>query len=585
MVLWWGIVVTISVLGMRVFYLTVVKGDFYSQAAVGNSIKEIPIKAPRGRIFDRFGTQLTHNIPTLEVVISPRTLPEDRDTARNVILRSAALLQVDPTEALSVWEKEALPGISAIPLKENITQEESLLLLGKENELPGIVVEKASKRFYVDSAIFAHVIGYEGKIRKDEFLTKDDYLFTDRIGKDGIEKTYEQYLRGNHGARYAVVDSFGTVISDVGKKDAKQGKDIFLNIDAGLQKKIFDSLSNVLERAHTRTAAAIVLDPRDGSVRALVSLPSFDNNIFAEKTSEEDYQRLISDDANPLFDRAISGEYAPGSTIKPFVAVAALREGIITPEYQIESRGAITVGSSTFHDWRVNGFADVRRAIAVSSDVYFYTVGGGYGNIAGLGMDRMKRYESLFGFGDLTGIDLPGEKAGFIPDEKWKEEVIGERWYIGNSYHAAIGQGFVSVTPLQLVAAVSAIANGGTLWQPHIVSDVTNGDQTILRNEPHVLREGFIAKDILQIVKEGMRQTVTDGTATSLQSITVPVAGKTGTAQFGSEGRTHSWFVSFAPYENPEIAMVVLVEGQTDEISSSTVPVTKEVYEWYFNRE
>ena len=286
----------------------------------------------------------------------------------------------------------------------------------------------------------------------------------------------------------------------------------------------------------------------------------------------------------PLFDRAIAGEYPPGSTIKPFLAGAALAEGIVTPSTQIESRGGISVAGFSFGDWKTHGFTDIRHAIAVSSDVYFYSVGGGYGAIRGLGMEKMNEYESRFGFGSETGIDMPGEKTGFLPTSEWKEEKVGERWYIGDTYHASIGQGFVLATPLQLAVATAAVANGGTVWKPRVVGQIRSRDGEMQTVAPEAVRRNVIDPSILKTVREGMRMTVTEsvGTAQSLASLPVAVAGKTGTAQFGSEKKTHGWFESFAPYEQPTLVLVVLVEGQENE-GYFAVPVTKEVLAWYFS--
>jgi len=293
---------------------------------------------------------------------------------------------------------------------------------------------------------------------------------------------------------------------------------------------------------------------------------------------------LVHDSNAPLFNRAISGEYPPGSTLKPFVAVAALEEGIITSSTTIESRGGIQAGNFFFGDWKTHGFNDVRQAIAVSNDVFFYSFGGGYENISGLGMEKMKQYENLFGFGFRTGVDLPGEEEGFIPDEQWKKDVLGERWYIGNSYHASIGQGFITATPIQIAVATSAIANGGTLYQPRIVSHIRSRDGEANAQHPNILRSNFISRETTQIIQEGMRMTVTEGTAQVLSEMPVAIAGKTGTAQYGAEEKTHGWFSSFAPYENPEIVMVILIEGQDDD-GYHAVPVTKKVYEEYFKVE
>ncbi|PID51648.1 MAG: penicillin-binding protein 2 [Candidatus Moraniibacteriota bacterium] len=454
-----------------------------------------------------------------------------------------------------------------------------------EHDLPGVALQQTAQRRYPDGEIFAHIIGYEGLIKKDEYDAHKDagYLLTDHIGKTGIEYQYEKYLHGTHGSKNALVDSRGDVVKDLVDTAPVRGYDVHLNIDAELQSFLTKRLAKECERAETRRAMAVVIDPRDGAVRALVSLPSYDNNAFAGGIDAATYSQLINDPDRPLFHRAIAGLYAPGSTVKPVMGIATLGENIVPADYQIESRGGITVGSFTFGDWRAHGFTDLRRAIAVSSDVYFYTVGGGYGNVAGLGIARMKEYMTRFGYGRLTGIDLPGESAGRYPDAQWKEEHIGEKWYVGNTYHASIGQGYVEATALQVAHAIVPIANGGTQYVPHVVGRLVHpktGEEIPIA--PQISTNDIAPQKDIRIVQEGMRQTVTDGTATMLKSLPVAVAGKTGTAQFGTSDNVHSWFVSYAPYDNPEMVMVIMVEDQTGTISSSTVPVAHDVYKWYY---
>jgi penicillin-binding protein 2 len=361
--------------------------------------------------------------------------------------------------------------------------------------------------------MFSHILGYEGKIRQDELADRPDYLPTDGIGRQGIEKQYESVLRGNRGFLQAEVDSLGRVKRELGVQDPQRGADLTLQIDAGLQKKLFDSLQSQLDAGGMKSGAAMAVDPRDGSVLALVSIPSYDNNLFAEGISADAYKALSEDPSKPLFNRVIAGEYPPGSTIKPVIAAAALSEGVVTDQTAIESRGGISVGNFSFGDWKAHGFTDIRHAIAVSSDVYFYSVGGGYGNVSGLGMVRMKKYENLFGYGSASGIDLPGEQSGFLPDPEWKKEKLNERWYVGDDYHAAIGQGFVTATPLQILNAVATIGNGGTLYEPHLAKSFRNIDGTVTDVHPVMKAQHVVAPDILRIVREGMRLTVTEGTA------------------------------------------------------------------------
>lgn len=578
-----GMLLLLIILGGRVFYLSVIKGAEYQAIALRNSLRAIIIPAPRGIMYDVSGKPLVHNVPSMDAVLIPADIPEDGESQEAMKRLLKATFSLDEAAISEAFEKIDRRSTLPILLKERISQEETLLFLGRSRDLPGASLYKSTQRSYVDSLIFSHILGYEGKIRKEELAAHPDYLLTDSIGKQGVEKSYESVLRGKHGFQRVEVDAFGQVKKDLGMVQPTPGQDLILNIDADLQKKLFDSLQEILEKNSLKRAAAAAIDPRNGAVRALVSLPSFDNNLFASGISGEDYRKLINDPSEPLFNRVVSGEYPPGSTIKPVLAAAALTEGIVDEHTQIESRGGISIGSFFFGDWKVHGFTDIRRAIAVSSDVFFYSIGGGYGNISGLGMDRMKKYEELFGYGQKTGIDLIGEADGLIPDAAWKREKIGERWYIGDDYHAAIGQGFVTATPLQVLNSVAAIANGGTLYEPRIVSQIRASDGKVTALQPKVIRQGFISPDILRIVREGMRETITEGTAQPLKDLSVMVAGKTGTAQFGSNNQTHGWFVSFAPYENPELALIVLVEGQGEE-GYNAVPVTKEVYQWYFSR-
>jgi penicillin-binding protein 2 len=583
--IWFFALGILLVLFVRVAYLDVIRGAYYADVSNGNRIRLIGIKAPRGKIMDKFGDVLVGNIPSTDVVIIPHDLPESQVERKKVAQTVSGILDMDLGNVETALEDQNRKSVEPVLLKENVTQDQSLILLERAQDIPGINVENAAIRNYENGSIFSSIIGYDGKITQEELKKNPDYSLTDYIGKTGLEKYYENYLKGKNGAKRVEVDSKGNATRDLGAIQPEAGSDLFLNIDEGLQKKLFDSMTSVLEKNGTKTAAAVAIDPRNGGILAMVSFPSFDNNLFAQGISNSDYQNLATDSNLPLFNRVINGEYPPGSTIKPAVATAALAEGVIKPETIISGNGgSINIGGFHFGDWKEHGPSDVRTAIAQSNDVFFYTVGGGYGGIQGLGMDRMKKYENLFGLGSPTGIDLPGESSGFIPSEQWKLDKLAEKWYIGDSYHSAIGQGFVTVTPLQLTNYISAVANGGTLYQPRIVNHIQKSDGTVENFSPKIIRQNFVSPDILQVVREGMRQTVTGGTAQPLKDLPVEVAGKTGTAQFGVGGKElHGWFASFAPFNNPEIALVILAEGG-GEGNETGVPITKEVYDWYFTQ-
>lgn len=583
-IFWYALVLGFLGLMLRVFYLDVIRGEYYAEISKGNRIRSLVIKAPRGKIIDKTGNVLASNISSVDVILIPSDLPPEEEKKQVIAESLGKILEIDAGLLGETLKKLNAKSLNPILVKENITRDQSLIILEKRKNLPGIILENTAIRHYENGLIFSHIIGYEGKITQGELAENPEYLMTDYIGKTGIEKAYEKELKGVYGLFQMEVDSLGEIKKNLGTINPQPGNDLILNIDEGLQKKIYDSLVNILEKTGTQTAAAAAINPQNGKVLALVSLPSFDNNLFARGISSIEYQAIINNKSLPLFNRVVAGEYPPGSVIKPAVAAAALSEGTITPDTIIDGLGGnLAVGNFNFRDWKAHAPSDVRTAIAESNDIFFYTIGGGYGNIEGLGMNRMKKYANLFGLGNLSKIDLPGEMPGLIPDEEWKMEKIGERWYTGDSYHAAIGQGFITVTPIQLANYTAALANGGTLFSPKIVNSIrkASGEEKFII--PEILGKNIAPDWIMQIVREGMRQTVTSGTGIALNNLPFTVAGKTGTAQFGSENKTHAWFIAFAPFENPEIAMVVLVEGG-GEGNSSSVPVTKEVLQWYFER-
>lgn len=583
--LWWGMFLMLVFIVARAGYLNVLHGQYYSELSKGNRIRSLAVKAPRGKIMDKFGTVLALNVPSMDVIVIPRDLPEEFFVRQKETESLADILNLEKSNLEAQFESLNRKSMESVLIKENISQDQALIISEKTRYLPGIGIEYTAIRNYENSFMFSSVIGYDGKITHEELSANKGYLMTDYIGKTGIEKQYEKELKGKNGTKQVEVDSLGNVQRDLGIIDPESGSDLILSLDEGLQKKVYDSLSSALQRSETRTGAAVAINPQNGGVLVSVSFPAYDNNLFARGISNSNYQGLVNDGGFPLLNRVANGEYPPGSTLKPIVAIAAISEGVITPATIIDGLGgSLNIGNFSFGDWKAHGPSDVRRAIAESNDIFFYTVGGGYGSIEGLGMSRMKKYENLFGLGSSTGIDLPSESQGFIPSESWKLESFKERWYVGDSYHSAIGQGFITATPLQLANYVAAMANGGILYVPRIVNKIKKNGEEENYQAPAIIRKDFIDQSVLKVAREGMRQTVTEGTAQSLQSVPVEVAGKTGTAQFGTEEKVHSWFISFAPFDNPEIAMAVLVEGAEGE-HSPAVAVTREALGWYFRKD
>ena len=410
-----------------------------------------------------------------------------------------------------------------------------------------------------------------------------------------MESYYEDVLRRDPGELRIERNAQGNILSKEVVKFPESGKSLVLWLDSDLQKILKSSLEKTLQLIGGKKGAAVALDPKTGGVLALVSLPGFDNNLFQKGGDSDSLLKLLSDSSQPIFNRAVSGKYLTGSTIKPLLASAILEENIISAAKSLNCQGSITIPNQynpdldyVKRDWTVHGWTDMRKAIAESCDVYFYTLGGGFGDQEGLGPSRIKQYLELFGWNSKTGIDLPGEVMGFIPDKDWKKKTLGEGWWDGDTYNLSIGQGFLQITPLEVAASFVAIANGGTLFQPQIVQkivDSSNPSKTIEEFESKIIRANFIDSENIQVAREGMRQAVTgigapQASSIILNSLPVSSAAKTGTAELGND-RYNNWVAVFAPYDDPQIVLVVL----TEDIKGAQVaalPVAKETLEWYF---
>ena len=569
------VAVILALLFIKSFELQVIKGNYWRNLAEGNRVRSYPIEPLRGIIYDRNNTPLTTNVPKLDLAIIPTDLIKETEY-QNIIKNLSAALAM-PESAIQEKIEQNREISYPIIIAENLDKEKAIALETEFNNLSGIKIQKNSQRQYEDGAIFAHIMGYIGRVTPEE-VSEKKYFLDDYIGRTGIEGVYENQLRGTYGEELTEIDNIGKTQKVLAVKEPVPGNDLVLSIDAELQKILYQSLKSRLSGLSTSKAAAVVMDPRNGKILALVSFPSFDNNSFVKGDSAY-VARLFQDKNQPLFNRAISGGYPSGSTIKPMIAAAALEENIINPDKTINCTGEINLYNKsgeiywTFGDWKTHGTVDMIKAIAESCDVYFYTLGGGYGNIQGLGIDKIKKYLELFGWGQKTGVDLPNEKAGFVPDADWKEENRGQEWFIGDTYNTSIGQGDITITPIQLVSAIATIANGGKLFQLQLLQNA----------KPQIIRENFIKNNYLEIVRRGMRETVVSGTAMSLNSLPVEVAGKTGTAEI-FKGRTpHAWFTAFAPYQNPEIAIVVLIENGAEE-GGVSVAVARDTLNWYFSK-
>ena len=593
------------ILFLRTFQLQILEREKYLALANENKFVIYQIKAERGVIYDRNGIQLVFNRPSFDLYFSGTQKVKNclNQTSLADCPELKTLREVSQDLKLDFEElKKKIVDSNETPvlISENLPQEVLILLQTKisANQLPDFQIERNSIRYYPEGKTISHPIGYTGKIRAEEFKAEpENYTIFDWVGRDGLEKSYEKVLRKNPGKLQIERDALGNVISKKVLQFPDSGKSLVLWLDFNLQKKIEESLEKNLKRVGSERGVAVALDPKTGGVMAMVSLPNFDNNLFQKGSDSEALKSILEDPQKPLFNRAISGGYLTGSTIKPLIASAALEEKIISPEKKIlDDKGQISIPNPyypdqlwIFHDWKVHGWVDMRKAIAESCNVYFYTIGGGYGDQEGLGPTRIKRYLELFGWGNKTGIDLPAEEGGLIPDPEWKkqnfEKKIDQIWYDGDTYNFSIGQGFLKVTPLQVATAFSAIANGGKLYQPEIVQKIVDSDKNFVEEiEPKVIRQNFIDPENLQVVREGMREAVTYGSAVLLNDLPVKVAAKTGTAEIWKKGEKlyTTWITVFAPYDDPQIVLTIMMEDVKDLSTLTVLPAAKEVLDWYF---
>ncbi|MFA6428374.1 MAG: penicillin-binding protein 2 [Candidatus Buchananbacteria bacterium] len=586
---WWGklIIFGLLVLLIKILFLQVFNGNYYSGLAEGNRLRVQYSYAPRGLIYDRNQIILAKNIPRFSLALIPADLPKETQAYQQTLEAIAKIINLTSAQISQLLQGVPTYSYQAIPIKDNLDYNEALKLQIAASDYPGLILLNTALRQYVAGNSLAHFLGYVGKISAEELKTKNQtYLYNDIIGKLGLEYAYENELRGQHGERQIEVDALGQekrVIKDI---PTQPGDNLVLTIDAELQAATEQALKKILTLYGKKRAVVIVQNPQTGEILTLVNLPDFNNNDFVTGFKPGEYEKLVTDPNRPMFFRAIAGEYPSGSTIKPVIAAAALQEKIITNQTTVNSTGGLWIGNSFFFpDWKAGGHGatNVYRAIAESVNTFFYMIGGGYGDFVGLGPEKIAQYEKLFGFGQPTNLDLPGERDGFVPTPDWKKEVKNEAWYIGDTYHVSIGQGDFLTTPIQLINALSVFANGGKLYQPYLVKTILNSNnQVITQSKPTLIRQNPVNPENIEIIKQAMRQTITNGVAKSLQAVPMAIAGKTGTAQSGTTKPTHAWFVGFAPFDQPQITVLVLIE-EGGEGSSVAVPVAKEIFQWWYD--
>ena len=541
----------------RLFSMQIVQGAQFRKQSQTISQRSERIPAQRGEIFDRNANiPMVLNTNTFAVSEIPKAaLP-------TVMARLAGLLQIPVAEVEKKLPQNIRRSFQSVEIRSNLPYEVITSLAENIDELPGVSWHSKPMRNYVETRSFSHILGYVGDITKEELKTfyNKGYTANTSIGKAGIEKYYDEWLRGEDGSEYRTVDAKGRLIENSTTViPPKMGNNLILTIDRKIQELAEDALG-------PRIGAAVVLKPATGEILALVSYPYFDSNLFLNDNGNEMYAQLLHDTRNPLLNRAVNASYPPASTFKIVMSTAILAEKAFPPEKKVQCSGEVEYGNHLFrcHIRRPgHGYLDLRNALAQSCDIYYWTVCRD-----NLGIDKMVDYVRDFGFGKSAEIDLPGQAIGQVPNPVWKERQFHEKWLGGDTMNMAIGQGFMLASPLQVANMVAMVVNDGVIYKPHLLKEVRapGTNELIYEKKPEVLRQSDIPSDVFAQVRADMRNTITDGTAQyPMRNKIVQLAGKTGTAEVGFSDRWHSWMAAYGPYNAPAedaVIVVVLVEAQ-----------------------
>jgi penicillin-binding protein 2 len=573
------VVVFVTLFG-RLIYLQIFHGERYTYLSENNRIRLKRVPGSRGMIVDRQGQLLVDSRPSFDLYF----VPEDSDAPEDTLKLLARHLKWDENELLKTYqENKSRAAFDEITLGRDVEWSTIVAVETHQLDLPGVTLRARPRRNYADGPAAAHVLGYLGEVNQKQLkeLKAQGYGSGDEIGHYGLERRWETVLRGQNGGQQVEVDALGRRVRVLHEVHNVPGYTMHLTIDRQLQQAAFDALNG-------KEGTIVALDVHSGAILALASTPAFDPNIFARGIKGNEWSALVKDKLRPLSNRAIQGQYPPGSTFKIIMFIAGLEEGVINPEASISDPGFFHFGNRAFRDWKEggHGMVNLHRSLVISCDTYYYQLG------PKLGIDKIAKWSRSFGLGEKSGIVLDDEKGGIIPDTAWKMKRFRQPWYPGETVSVAIGQGYVTVTPLQLANMMAAVANGGKLYRPRIVAKVASVDGASVREYgPELIRTIELKPDTLTRVRAALADVVKGGTGGMARSALIEVAGKTGTAQviemkgayLKSEqlsyfNRDHAWFVSYAPVENPQIAVAVLVE-HGGHGGDAAAPMAKKVYE------
>ena len=569
-----------AVLIGRMAYLQLYKGDYYYRLSEGNRIRAVKILAPRGIIYDCNGEELVKNEPGFVVSL----LRTNKKPDMEVINKLAGIIEVPPEQILEKI-KQNEDSYEPIRIKSNLSAAMVTKIEERSEELPGILLELQSIRKYVNNELAVHVLGYVGEVSEYEISKEQntDLKVGSIVGKFGLERFYDNYLRGTDGSYREEVDVAGRVVQTLDELPPKPGQGLVLTVDGKLQReaeKIVDEHLKYLRSSgfapNANAAAIIAIDPRNGAIKALVSRPGFNPNLFVNGISSKDWQAINDNPFDPMSNKVISGEYPPGSTFKIVTGSAALETGKVTPQEMIFDSGKhwlIPMGNA---EGEALGWLNFHKALAASDNVYFYEMGNR------VGIDALKKYAALFGFGKTTGIDLFGETEGIIASPEYKMKVFDEDWYLGDTFNAAIGQGFNLATPIQLAVMLSAVANNGDIYRPHLVDKIVNDDGSVIKEiKPEKIGRLPVSAETLELLQSALKAVAQEGgTAAQMANLSVPVAGKTGTAE-NPHGKDHGLFVGYAPADNPNLVVVAVID-QGGFGSVSAAPIVQRIFEYVF---
>lgn len=578
-----GAIVIIVIVGLllRLLWMQVLQGAQYKKIADENRIREVTVQAPRGTLYDRNGSVLVANRPSFAISI----IPFEYTNSAVATPLLASLTGIGTAELETMLEAGKDFPYSPIRVKRDVDSALVAKIQERKNYLPGVVIEAIPVRQYVYNELAAHVFGFVGQLNEQEYQKRKDqgYSPSDLIGKDGLERVWEDQLRGVDGGLQVEVNAMGEEVSLLGDKTTIPGKSLVLTLDANLQKAAEEALTAQVATSRkigepAKGGAVVAVDVRTGAILVMASNPSFNPNVFAGGISSKDWNALLANKNNPLTNRAIQSAFPPGSVFKIVTAAAALESNLTNAQEIFDDRGVYVLNGWSFYGWNTKGLGKltVPDGLAWSSDPVFYELG------RRVGADNLASYALTFGYGKPSEIGLLGEESGIVPTEEWKVQTYGEQWYPGETLIAAIGQGYYNATPMQQVLLLMAVANGGIVYKPTLVDKVLTPEGVLVQKiAPQVLRTIYLRPDVWDTVRQGLTAVTARGTAAVVfQGFPFQVAGKTGSSETG-RGTTHSWFACYAPADNPQIAMAVFIE-EGGEGSVAAGPVARKVLEAYF---